>query len=37
MTDDAFQLTPQDVRTQDFARVIRGYDREGFWTRRADA
>ncbi len=27
MTDDAFQLTPQDVRTQDFARVIRGYDR----------
>jgi DivIVA domain-containing protein len=27
MSDDAFQLTPQDVRTQDFARVIRGYDR----------
>jgi DivIVA domain-containing protein len=27
MSDDAFQLTPQDVRTQDFARGIRGYDR----------
>jgi len=27
MSDDAFHLTPQDVRTQDFARVIRGYDR----------
>jgi DivIVA domain-containing protein len=27
MTDDAFHLTPQDVRTQDFARVVRGYDR----------
>jgi cell division initiation protein len=26
MSDDAFQLTPQDVRTQDFARVLRGYD-----------
>jgi DivIVA domain-containing protein len=27
MTDDAFQLTPQEVRTHDFARVVRGYDR----------
>jgi DivIVA domain-containing protein len=27
MTDEAFQLTPQDVRTHDFARVVRGYDR----------
>ena len=27
MSDDAFQLTPQDVRTQDFARAVRGYDR----------
>jgi len=27
MTDDAFHLTPQDVRTQDFARAVRGYDR----------
>lgn len=27
MTDDAFQLTPQDVRTHDFARAVRGYDR----------
>jgi cell division initiation protein len=26
MSDDAFQLTPQDVRTQDFARALRGYD-----------
>jgi len=26
MTDDAFQLTPQDVRTHDFTRVLRGYD-----------
>ncbi|HET7600564.1 MAG TPA: DivIVA domain-containing protein [Gemmatimonadales bacterium] len=27
MTDHAFQLTPQDVRTQDFTRSMRGYDR----------
>jgi DivIVA domain-containing protein len=27
MTDDAFQLTPQEVRTHDFARAVRGYDR----------
>jgi DivIVA domain-containing protein len=27
MSDEAFQLTPQDVRTQDFARAVRGYDR----------
>jgi cell division initiation protein len=27
MTDDAFQLTPQDVRTHDFARGVRGYER----------
>ncbi|HEX5388069.1 MAG TPA: DivIVA domain-containing protein [Gemmatimonadales bacterium] len=27
MTHDAFQLTPQEVRTHDFARAFRGYDR----------
>ncbi|MGH7628889.1 MAG: DivIVA domain-containing protein [Gemmatimonadales bacterium] len=27
MTDDAFQLTPLDVRTHEFARTVRGYDR----------
>lgn len=27
MTDDAFQLTPQEVRTHDFVRAVRGYDR----------
>ncbi|HEU5169474.1 MAG TPA: DivIVA domain-containing protein [Gemmatimonadales bacterium] len=27
MTDDAFHLTPLDVRTQDFGRAVRGYDR----------
>jgi DivIVA domain-containing protein len=27
MSDDVFQLTPQDVRTHDFARALRGYDR----------
>jgi DivIVA domain-containing protein len=27
MTDEVFQLTPQDVRTHDFARALRGYDR----------
>ncbi len=26
MSNDAFQLTPQDVRTHDFARTFRGYD-----------
>jgi DivIVA domain-containing protein len=27
MTDDAFHLTPNDVRTQDFVGALRGYDR----------
>jgi DivIVA domain-containing protein len=27
MSDDAFRLTPLDVRTQHFARRLRGYDR----------
>lgn len=27
MSDEIFQLTPQDVRTHDFARALRGYDR----------
>jgi DivIVA domain-containing protein len=27
MSEEAFQVTPQDVRTQDFARTVRGYDR----------
>jgi DivIVA domain-containing protein len=27
MSDEIFQLTPQDVRTHDFARAVRGYDR----------
>ena len=27
MSEEAFQVTPQDVRTQDFARAVRGYDR----------
>lgn len=27
MTDDAFHLTPLDVRSQHFARSLRGYDR----------
>ncbi|HUG27106.1 MAG TPA: DivIVA domain-containing protein [Gemmatimonadales bacterium] len=26
MTDDAFQLTPHDVRAQEFQRVMRGFD-----------
>ena len=26
MSDDAFHLTPHDVRAQEFGRVIRGYD-----------
>ena len=28
MTDDAFHLTPHDVRSQEFQRAVRGYDRE---------
>ena len=27
MTDEAFQLTPHDVRGQEFTRAMRGYDR----------
>lgn len=27
MSDDAFHLTPLDVRSQEFAKAIRGYDR----------
>jgi DivIVA domain-containing protein len=27
MSDDAFALTPLDVRTHEFARAVRGYDR----------
>jgi DivIVA domain-containing protein len=27
VTDDAFRLTPLDVRTQQFSRAVRGYDR----------
>jgi DivIVA domain-containing protein len=27
MTDNAFELTPLDVRSHEFARVLRGYDR----------
>jgi DivIVA domain-containing protein len=27
VTDDAFRLTPLDVRTQQFSRVVRGYHR----------
>jgi DivIVA domain-containing protein len=27
MTDDVFQLTPHEVRSQDFAREFRGYER----------
>ena len=26
MSDDAFHLTPSDVRAQEFQRVFRGYD-----------
>lgn len=39
MTDDAFQLTPHDVRAQEFQRVMRGYDPtqvEDFKTRIAE-
>ena len=28
MTEDAFHLTPHDVRGQEFQRTVRGYDRE---------
>lgn len=28
MTEDAFHLTPHDVRGQEFQRAVRGYDRE---------
>lgn len=27
MTDDAFYLTPHDVRSQEFSRVMRGYEK----------
>lgn len=39
MTDDAFHLTPHDVRAQEFSRAMRGYDRlqvEEFRARVAD-
>jgi DivIVA domain-containing protein len=39
MTDEAFQLTPHDIRAQQFTRVMRGYDRdqvEEFKTRVSD-
>lgn len=39
MTDDAFHLTPHDVRGQEFQRTVRGYDRhevEDFKQRLAD-
>lgn len=39
MTDDTFQLTPHDVRAQEFQRVMRGYDTaqvEDFKTRIAE-
>lgn len=39
MTDDAFHLTPHDVRGQEFRRSVRGYDRrevEDFKQRLAD-
>jgi DivIVA domain-containing protein len=39
MTDDAFHLTPHDVRSQEFARGLGGYDRaqvEEFRTQVAD-
>lgn len=28
MTDDAFHLTPHDIRAQEFQRALRGYDRD---------
>ncbi len=39
MTEDAFHLTPHDVRGQEFQRAVRGYDRaqvEDFKERIAD-
>ena len=39
MTEDAFDLTPHDVRGQEFQRAVRGYDRsevEDFKDRLAD-
>lgn len=39
MTEDAFHLTPHDVRGQEFQRTVRGYDRqqvEDFKERLAD-
>lgn len=39
MNDDAFQMTPNDVRGQQFSRTMRGYDRdevEAFRDRVAD-
>lgn len=39
MTDDTFQLTPHDVRAQEFQRVLRGFDPvqvEDFKTRLAE-
>lgn len=39
MTEDAFHLTPHDVRGQEFQRAVRGYDRqevEDFKERLAD-
>jgi DivIVA domain-containing protein len=39
MSQDHFTLTPQDVRAQEFARALRGYDRlevDAFRTRVAD-
>ncbi|MGB7212665.1 MAG: DivIVA domain-containing protein [Gemmatimonadales bacterium] len=40
MTDDAFELTPHDVRSQEFSRGLGGYDRlqvDDFRMRMADA
>lgn len=40
MTDDAFELTPHDVRSQEFSRGFGGYDRaqvDDFRLRLADA
>lgn len=39
MTDDAFHLTPHDVRSQEFQKAMRGYDRrevEAFKDRMAE-
>lgn len=39
MSDESFHLTPHDVRAQEFARVLRGYDRlqvEDFQSRVAE-